>query len=438
MFISLLPDGCVCVGPTLQTVIQLADSVHVGRRQAYRVKNLVSGVTDAEYLDGFQRLPAYLRALKTATPGTTAEVEVNEDGTFRRLFVVLGPSVTAAMHCLNVSSLDSSFIKFRYNGQLAIWEFMDPAGRLLPIAFAIFDKENKENYKWFLSLCVTSGLGAVINDEGHVVFSDRSKGLIPALADVTPRTVHMYCTRHIISDIHPSLSISDRGLVWAIQGAYSHRAYLASVDTLRKRNASAANYIADIPPERWCLHTAVLHDVRLYGRRTSNNVESENARALPARDMPVPRLVDRMVCLVAELFESGKALAQKESDSGRIITQHYMRFYEKNVTDADGWTAILASPSTGSVTRPNKPGSSVQARFLVDLGKRTCSCGMWRQLGYPCVHAVCLARRAGVIDGDVWFTSYFDVKLRVQSLVQCYAGVIQLPATIGDHATRKI
>ena len=116
MFISLLPDGRVCVGTTLQTVIKIADSVHVGRRQAYRVKNLVSGVTDADYLEGFQRLPAYLQALKTATPGTTVEVETNKDGTFRRLFFVLWPSGTASMHCLNVSSLDSSFIKFRYNG----------------------------------------------------------------------------------------------------------------------------------------------------------------------------------------------------------------------------------------------------------------------------------------------------------------------------------
>ena len=129
-------------GPTLK----LADNLKVNKRQAYRVKDKVSGVTDQSYLEGFQRLPAYLQALKTATPGTTAEVEKNEDGTFRRLFVLLGPSVDAAKHCLNISSLDSTFCKFRYNGQLVILEFMDPAGRLLPIAFAVFDKENEQNY----------------------------------------------------------------------------------------------------------------------------------------------------------------------------------------------------------------------------------------------------------------------------------------------------
>ncbi len=58
-------------GPTLRNVVQLADSLPVGKRQAYRVKSVVSGVTDEAYLERFQRLQAYLDALKTVNVGTT-------------------------------------------------------------------------------------------------------------------------------------------------------------------------------------------------------------------------------------------------------------------------------------------------------------------------------------------------------------------------------
>ena len=59
-------------------------------------------------------------------------------------------------------------MKYKYNGQVAVLEFIDPSLHRVPVAVAVFGVENLDNYTWMVSMCKANGLAGVI---GKVTFT---------------------------------------------------------------------------------------------------------------------------------------------------------------------------------------------------------------------------------------------------------------------------
>jgi hypothetical protein len=150
-------------GPALGRTVRILDAVDPKRWTVYRAKSSLQHVSDAEYEMNFSKLPTYFALLEAINPGTTATVECGPDGRFVRAFVLLGACAHFAKHCIPVSALDSSFLKCsKYNGQLAVLEFIDPSFHDVPVVLCVFAKEDRANYTWLLSKCKAHGLGGVI------------------------------------------------------------------------------------------------------------------------------------------------------------------------------------------------------------------------------------------------------------------------------------
>ena len=237
---SIEAQPCIS-GPALQRTVQSSDGVIVPNYTMYRAKNALQACTVDQYNANVSRLPAYLRELERLNPGTNAHTEWEVDGSFKRAFILLGAVVQLAQFSIPVSTVDSSFLKCKmYNGQVAVWEFIDPALRRVPGAVCVYDVENLENYTWMLAMCKVHGLAGVIGNSPwackalsrifvslftidtdkplHVVFSDRSKGLLGALDSELPDAYSQICTRHLMKNV-PSLTVSQEGLIWGMQSA---------------------------------------------------------------------------------------------------------------------------------------------------------------------------------------------------------------------------
>ena len=74
----------------------------------------------------------------------------------------------------------------------------DANNKVLPLAFAVVDKESGPSWGWFLER-LRNSLGDVIADKEICVISDRHKGIQNAIAnwprddDGRLRVVHRYC-----------------------------------------------------------------------------------------------------------------------------------------------------------------------------------------------------------------------------------------------------
>jgi hypothetical protein len=71
---------------------------------------------------------------------------------FLHAFWIFGQYVEAFKHCCDVLSIDDTFLSGKYEGTMLNAIGIDADCQLVPLAFAIVEKENICNWGWFLHL----------------------------------------------------------------------------------------------------------------------------------------------------------------------------------------------------------------------------------------------------------------------------------------------
>ena len=70
---------------------------------------------------------------------------------FNSLFIALKPCIDGFLAgCRPYLGVDAIFLTGKYTGQLAAIIGVDGHSWMFPVAFGIFEKENKENWVWFM------------------------------------------------------------------------------------------------------------------------------------------------------------------------------------------------------------------------------------------------------------------------------------------------
>ena len=157
-----------------------------------------------DWEEGFEKLPALLNAMKAANPGMHYEYipkpnAWSQDGRqfFWRAFWCFPQSVEAFRHCRPVLSIDGTFLLGKYMGTLLVAIACDADNALVPLAFALVERESKDSWGWFLRLVRIHVIGPG-REVG--VISDRHQGILSAVQEQIPGYAplhHRYCTRHL-------------------------------------------------------------------------------------------------------------------------------------------------------------------------------------------------------------------------------------------------
>ncbi|XP_049386699.1 uncharacterized protein LOC125850912, partial [Solanum stenotomum] len=149
----------------------------LGRQRAFE---LVYG----DFEKSFSDLPKFFAAFQHFNHGTVVEwkheesMSSSEVKTFKLVFWAFKPCIDGFQTCRPVISVDGTHIYGKYEIKLLIDVGIDENDNILPLAFAIVDKESKEAWKWFFR-----NLSAhVIKSRQDVcVISDRAKGILTSL-----------------------------------------------------------------------------------------------------------------------------------------------------------------------------------------------------------------------------------------------------------------
>jgi hypothetical protein len=93
-----------------------------------------------------------------------------------------------------VLSINGTFVMGKHEGTMLISIGIDADRQLVPLAFAIVEKENNGSWGWFLHL-----VRGVVVDPGReiCVISYRHAGILNVIREVTPnhsRVHHRWCT----------------------------------------------------------------------------------------------------------------------------------------------------------------------------------------------------------------------------------------------------
>ncbi|XP_028112250.1 uncharacterized protein LOC114310469 [Camellia sinensis] len=250
---------------------------------------------------GVDKLRWYLETALRTNPGSVFELDVDESsGCFRRLFVAFHGCLYGFQFCRPLLFVDGTFLK----GHLLAATSKDGNQGLFPLAFAIVDAENQDNWIWFLSQL----LKAVGSSRRLTFVSDRQHGLLDALSVVFPNAHHAYCLNHLKRNLIDKLVGLCTNYKLCLMKILVKCAYAPTVasfqhymEKLRRivGNGKVDSMLDGLQNDKWA--NAFFRGKR-YGEMSSNAAESYNNWIGGARELPITCMVDMIrVQIVTQL-----------------------------------------------------------------------------------------------------------------------------------------
>ncbi|XP_016206297.1 uncharacterized protein LOC107646637 [Arachis ipaensis] len=139
----------------------------------------------------FETMPAY-----------QGDALVNDIRVLHRVFWSYYPCIRAFRHCKPVVQVDGTHLYGKYKGCLLVAVSQDGNNNIVPISFAIVEGETSDAWHFFLS----NMRQHVVTRDGVGLISDRHESINAAVvrsngAWSPPRAFHMFCIRHIESNL---------------------------------------------------------------------------------------------------------------------------------------------------------------------------------------------------------------------------------------------
>ncbi|XP_076928165.1 uncharacterized protein LOC143592030 [Bidens hawaiensis] len=338
---------------------------------------------DGNFTTQYALLRDYCKELVRANRGTSVEIEVEKEFNpssltrqFKRVYICLAPLREGFKACgRDLLGLDGCFMKGPFPGQILTAVGVDSNNCIYPVAYALVEAKTT-SWTWFLEY-LRRDLDLYANSN-FTFISDRQKCIIPALKKTYPSAEHRFCLRHI----HENMKSTWRGhvfkdLLWKCATATTIPQFEKAMTEVRVQDQALHDWLRDIHPKHWS-------KAYFSGRSTSdvllNNLcEVFNKQLVGGRDKPI------ITCLefIREYLMKRIVLVRKSiSKCDGPLTPKATTLFEGIKKDTLLYKVIWNGMNKYQVSGPS------QDQCVVDVDKKTCSCGMWELIAMPCKHAV--------------------------------------------------
>ena len=309
-FIAYRLSNSISTLPTMsvQHVIDLVKAIFhykVKYGKAWKAKQAAFKMLYGTWEEAYNRIPRLLLAMAATNPGMVHVVEPHGHQTtvhegrkvrvFGRAFWAFEQCVRAFEHCRPVIAIDGTFLTGQYKGTLLVAIASDANNRVLPLAFALVEVENNDNWEWFLHLLRTKVLPA---QREICVISDRNQGILNAVEIDIPGHAplhHRWCMRHFCSNFYRACGLKE--LADDLQDcclAFSDKRFATLYNKLlahKKLDPGGQDFLNRHIQYRNKWARAFDEDGRRYGQMTSNMAECFNRVLKGARGLPVTAIV---------------------------------------------------------------------------------------------------------------------------------------------------
>jgi MULE transposase domain/MuDR family transposase/SWIM zinc finger len=349
----------------------------------HRGKELANKTIHGSFEDAYKSLPDYCQKLVQTNPNSHVVLERTQDNKFRRVFICFGASATGFSYCRPLLGLDGTHLKTRYQGILLAATAVDANGSLFPVAYAVVDAENDDNWLWMLKLLrevIQRSAPTFLQLKTLTFLSDRQKGLVEGVEYVFPDSFHGYCLRHLCDNFnkqfkHPEL----KSLLWKAAYAKTEVEFKEILLNMSKIDELAVPWLLqNAKPEHWA---EVYFQGKRYGHLTSNIAESLNSWILQAREQPIVAMFETIRHQLMDWFNA-RRLIDAETH-GLVVTKVAQSIQTLINTRARRYRYLASTEAIYEVR-----SKETLNEYLVNLDTQTCSCREWQSNGYPCAHGL--------------------------------------------------
>jgi MULE transposase domain/MuDR family transposase/SWIM zinc finger len=364
--------------------------IKVSYSTAWRAKEDALAKINGSHEDAYAQLPQYCTDLVTSNPGSTVVIERTDDNRFLRLFICYAASASGFAHCRPILGLDGAHLKGKYLGILLSATATDANGSLFPLAHAIVDVENDNNWLWFATILhdvIQMHAPAFLVPRGLAFVSDRQKGLLEAIELLFPDSPHGYCLRHLYENMHKKYKNPQlRERLYDTARAVTEHEYNVAIQRMRDVDADAVEWLeSHAPKEHWCEYYFVGNR---YGHITSNIAESINAWLLDAREMPILAMLEQIRHQLMDWFAT-RHLCDMNVE-GILVSSVAVQIKNTLTTRARRYRVISANDVVFEVFL-----TETMSSYCVRLDACTCECAEWQMSGIPCGHVLAVSLELG-------------------------------------------
>lgn len=368
------------------------------------------GIEDAReqlqgsYKEAYNQLPWFCEKMAEVNPGSTVKLLTGDEKRFERLFV----SFEALTHgfengCRPILFLDSTSMKSKYHEMLLTATALDGEDAFFPVAFAIVETENDDNWHWFLQQ-----LRSVVSTSCSITFvSDKEKGLKKLVLEIFENSHHGYSIHHLMENFRKNLKGpfygDGKGSIPIILVAAAHAVRLDSfksfTEQIKRVSSKAYDWLSQIEPEYW---TNALFKGEQYNHITANAGELYSNWIKEVRELPITRKVEVLVHKITELMSTRQT--DSNECSSRLTPSKEQKLLQET-SKAHGLKVLISSETLFEVHD--------DCTNVVNTEKWDCTCQGWKVNGLPCCHAIAVFRHTSKNVYD-YCSKYFTIdSLRV-------------------------
>ena len=381
--------------------------IDVSVGQCKRAKQCALYEHEGGLIEHYGKLWEYRQAILESNPGSTCHLDVkpgdNGQICFQRLYMCFkGVKDGWIAGCRKVIGLDGCFITHTCKGQLLTAMGRDGNNQMFPIAWAVVDVENKNNWCWFLSLLsddlnLSNGLGVTVISDAHKVIpifvllnalkltlyinTDYTmfcmQGLIEAVKTWLPQAEHRHCTRHLYANFKRKWNgLEYRRLFWGAASSTIEQNFNNKMNEIKQLDEEAHKYLMDRNPSSWS--KAFFQTDSCCASFENGISESFNGKLLGARGKPIITMLEDIRVYI---MQRTWCMSQKAAKLDDTITPSVRKLLERLKRSSRKWQVV---PSVYQVVEVRKKDQA----YGVNLMTRTCHCNLWQLSGVPCIHAV--------------------------------------------------
>ncbi|KAL0227469.1 hypothetical protein RCL1_003613 [Eukaryota sp. TZLM3-RCL] len=354
--------------------------------------------------DSYNLLPFWLQSLADRNPGSVVDIELTDNGLFRRCFFALEASKSGWKYCKPVIAIDGAFIKNKVLGVLLTSAAVDANGQLFPLGFGLVRSENKVDISWYLEHLINSFR---IDDEVTVI-SDRGEALVSSINSVLPLNPHVYCVKHIADNLFGKGAAVAKSLVWDAAKSITERDYFNVLAIIKLKAGTCYETISKVDPSNIAEYAV---KGRRFGHYTSNVVESLNSWINTERQLPVTQMFEQIRSKLNNWFVERREAASKLKT---ILTESAEVEMESRLLKSNKLRHTKINEGTFEVREEKR-------LFEVNILEKYCTCLQWQKEGMPCHHGLAVIQSVLRTRGKELCEGFHTVEY----LQKTYAGTIR-------------
>lgn len=349
--------------------------------------------------DSYNKLPWFCEKIIETNPGSISKLIVGENKRFKALFVSFYASLCGFQNsCRPLLFLEATSLRSKFGEVLLTANAIDGNDGFFPVAFAIVDVEDDNNWHWFLEQLKA----AIVNSQPITFVFDREKNLKMSVIEVFGDAHVGYSIYHLLQSFKRNVRGPFNGdgkgslPIHFLAAAHAVRpiGFRKATEQIKQISSQAYDWIMQIEAEHWTTssfkgerYNHIIDDI---GRSHANLLDDY-------RELPILHKIDALIRAMIDAVTDAKLDAS-------MWSTHLTPLKEKQLQDETAKSCGLKVLISSDILFEVREDST----HVVSLSNWSCTCLGWKETGLPCRHALAVFALTGKSPYD-FCSGYFTV-----------------------------